>query len=107
MTKIDHRHDNSGRFPFTEAKAGSRQKLISERLNRGLSQTEVADLIGCSQEQYSLIESNKRNGRRYWSALSDVFGISPDILMEVNDSEPDWTELLRRKPDATKNVERF
>lgn len=97
MTKIDHRHENSGRFPFTEAKAGSRQKLITERLNRGLSQTEVAALIGCSQEQYSLIESNKRDGRRYWNALSNLFGIDSDILMEVDNSEPDWTKFIFRR----------
>lgn len=95
--KIDHRHENSGRSPFTEAKAGSRQKLIIARLNAGMSQEQVAAIIGCSQEQYSLIESNKRDGKRYWDAICTLFNESPDILLEVDDSEPDWSQWLVRR----------
>ena len=102
--KIDHRHENSGRFPFTEAKAGSRQNLIKARLSAGMSQDQVAEQIGCSQEQYSLIESNRRNGKRYWSKLSALFGMPTDELMAIDHSEPDWSEFLRRTHGSDTNV---
>lgn len=105
MTKIDHRHENSGRFPFTEAKAGSRQNLIKARLSAGMSQDQVAEQIGCSQEQYSLIESNRRNGKRYWSKLEILFGVPTDVLMAIDHSEPDWSEYLRRSHETNQNVD--
>ena len=95
--KTDKRHDNSGRFPFTEAKAGSRQTLIKARLDAGMSQNYVAAHIGCSQEQYSLIESNKRDGKRYWAKLSRLFGMSTDKLMAVDNTEPDWSKYIYRR----------
>ena len=97
MEKIDHRHENSGRFPFTEAKSGCRSSLIKARLDAGLSQSQVAEQIGCSQEQYSLIESNKRNGRRYWNALCLLFNKSEQDLLCSDDSEPDWTDYIFKR----------
>ena len=94
--KIDHRHENSGRFPFTEAKAGSRQNLIKCRLERNMSQTEVAEYIGCDQSSYSLIESNRRTGNKFKHALSVLFAKPADWLMEVDNTEPDWDPYLKR-----------
>lgn len=89
--KIDHRHENSGRFPFTEGGLGCRDKLISARLKLGKSQEEIAKLIGCSQEQYSLMESNKRDGKRYWEALAFIFNITDmDDFMSPCTEEPEW-----------------
>ena len=104
MTKIDHRHENSGRFPFTEAKAGSRQTLILKRLTNGWSQEYVADKIGCSQELYSLMEHGKRDGKRYWSSLSILFGIPSEELMKTDNSEPDWSFLRGDVNGANTNV---
>lgn len=101
MPKIDHRHENSGRFPFTEGGPGCRKNLIAARLERGQSQDELAKLVGCSQEQYSLMESNKRDGRRYWSTLAYIFGIAPDDMEEFmspceEDPKFGWTKRKKK-----------
>ena len=67
--KIDRRHSNSGRFPFTEAKPGCREKLIRARLDSGRSQEEMAKLLGCTQEQYSRMENGNRAGKKYWLGI--------------------------------------
>lgn len=100
--KPDLRHENSGRYPFTEAGAGCRQNLIKARLEAGMSQDEVAAQIGCCQEQYSLIESNKRDGKRYWSALETLFSIPAEELMETCNDEPDWKSYFMKKFNEVK-----
>lgn len=95
--KQDMRHENSGRYPFTEAKAGCRVNLIKARLDAGMSQDQVAAQIGCSQELYSLIESNKRNGRKYWRALETLFSTPIDKLLETCTDEPDWSMYKKEK----------
>lgn len=90
---MDRRHECSGRYPFTEGTQGCRDKLIKARLKRSWSQSEVAKLIGCSQEQYSRIEGNSRDGKRYWPAISDIFEIPPEEFeefMEPCKTEPEW-----------------
>lgn len=95
--KVDRRHDNSGRYPYTEAKAGSRQRLIQARLEAGMSQEDVANQIGCNQSMYSLIENGYRSGRNYRAKLSMLFSMPETELMEVIYGEPDWSNMIYRR----------
>lgn len=100
MPKIDRRHENSGRFPFTEGGPGCRKHLIAARLEMDKSQDEIAKMLGCSQEQYSLMESNKRDGRRYWAALAFIFGIQHsdmETFMSPCEEDPEFGWTKRKK----------
>ena len=98
--KIDHRHENSGRFPFTEAKEGCRPNLIKARLNKNWTQNYVSEMIGCSQEEYSLIESGKRAGRKYWPALCQLFSMTEDELMATEHKAPDWKPYIFKRGEV-------
>ena len=65
-----------------------RQRMIDLRGNR--SQTEIAELIGISQQQYSKIEQGKRGIKpKYFKKFEVVFNedihkLAPDIFLFEN-----------------------
>lgn len=74
-----------------------RERLREARINRGMTQQQVADEIGVSLRYYQLIEQGKRDGSfEVWDALEDLFEIHQrklrivtirlsDLLMKVVD----------------------
>ena len=54
-----------------------RKNLKIFRIQKSLTQDEIAKKIGCTRATYSAIESGKRSGRRtFWLDLQAAFGIS-------------------------------
>lgn len=53
-----------------------RERLREARINRGMTQQQVADEIGVSLRYYQLIEQGKRDGSfEVWDALEDLFEV--------------------------------
>lgn len=87
-------------FKTTQAKemelAG--KKLRMERLRRGLTQTDLGELLGLSTSYISSLERGKR--RLSWNVshkLNQCFGISYDYMMESSPDEseqPPYSDLL-------------
>jgi DNA-binding transcriptional regulator YiaG len=71
----------ASQFEETEQKI----TLSSLRLRSGLSQAQVADLLGNSQSSYSMIESGKRSDifHSTFERLVEIFGVSRDQLAEA------------------------
>lgn len=66
-----------------------RNGLYMFRHSKRLSQSEIAEIIGCSRQMYSLIETGARNGSMtFWRKLQAAFDI-PDTelgaLMRVDE----------------------
>lgn len=58
-----------------------RLKLKALRALKGLSQSEMADRIGCTRSRYTGIETGRRDGTpEFWNALQKAFDI-PDEEM--------------------------
>lgn len=84
-------------FKTTQAKemelAG--KKLRMERLRRGLTQTDLGELLGLSTSYISSLERGKR--RLSWNVshkLNQCFGISYDYMMEAPPEDSGETPLL-------------
>lgn len=78
-------------FKTTQAKemelAG--KKLRMERLRRGLTQTDMGELLGLSTSYISSLERGKR--RLSWNVsrkLNQCFGMSYDYMMEPSPDDP-------------------
>lgn len=70
----------------------ARNALYMFRHGKRLSQSEIAEKIGCSRATYSSIETGARNGTMtFWRKLQAAFGI-PDAeiggLMRVDEEQP-------------------
>ncbi|SNR86859.1 helix-turn-helix transcriptional regulator [Flavobacterium sp. ov086] len=61
----------------------SKIKLIQTRLAKGLSQEEIADLIGMSQSNYSRRESGRTNITEIeWQRIAKELGVEKEIIFE-------------------------
>lgn len=73
-------------------------KLIQTRLARGLSQEELADLIGMSQSNYSRRESGRKNiSDIEWNRISKELGVQIETIYEPeeqNKEERDEINML-------------
>lgn len=64
-----------------------REKLKKARRDAGLTQKQVADMVGVTERHYQYIESGLRMGRiETWDKLEDIFGIHQRQLREITDS---------------------
>ncbi len=63
-----------------------RERLKQARKDKGLTQQQVADLLGVKLITYKRIEYGQRTGRiETWDKLEDIFSIHQRLLRE-NDS---------------------
>lgn len=63
-------------------------KIKELREGKGITQTELANLIGVTQDSISLWEKNKRTPNTpYIIALSRVFNISSDYLLGLENDD--------------------
>jgi transcriptional regulator with XRE-family HTH domain len=61
-------------------------KLIQTRLARGLSQEELADLIGMSQSNYSRRESGRKNiSDIEWNRIAKELGVEIETIYEPDE----------------------
>lgn len=61
-----------------------RMNLKIFRVERKLSQEEMAKKIGCSRASYSAIESGQRGGRKtFWDDLQKAFLIDSDAMWDL------------------------
>lgn len=69
-----------------------RNGLYLFRHGQRLSQSKIAEIIGCSRATYSSIETGARNGSmKFWQKLQTAFGISDaEIggLMRIDEKQP-------------------
>lgn len=58
-----------------------RQRLKEARLNAGLTQEKMAEMLGISLRHYKYIESGKTQGAiRLWDQMEDMFGVHQRVL---------------------------
>ena len=61
-----------------------RMNLKLFRVEKNLSQDEMAKKIGCSRASYSAIESGQRGGRKtFWNDLQAAFRIDSDAMWDL------------------------
>ena len=61
-----------------------REFLKNIREQRGLTQGQVATLIGCSSRMYRFIEAGQREGKGWlWNRLEDLFNVDQRELRKV------------------------
>lgn len=76
------------------------EKLRAARISRGLTQAEVAQLIGVTRATYQALENGTGVGAnppvRYLTNLAYVFGYGRDLDRLIPDDWYDWTPLERR-----------
>jgi transcriptional regulator with XRE-family HTH domain len=66
----------------------SKTKLIQARLSKGLSQEELADLIGMSQSNYSRRENGRTNITEIeWSKIAKELGVDKEVIYESNEEK--------------------
>ncbi|KAF2516806.1 helix-turn-helix transcriptional regulator [Flavobacterium zhairuonense] len=64
-----------------------KNKLLKARLNRGLSQEEMADLIGMSQPNYCRREKGlKKISDLEWIKIAKELGVDKDDIYEPDDN---------------------
>lgn len=85
------------------------ERLINIRDNLELTQTEVAEKLGCTRSAYSLWEINKNTMPLY--KFSNIFNINIDYLVNLSDKEYiefnkviDKKELGKRIKQARKKI---
>lgn len=62
-----------------------RKVLKEARIATGMTQQEVADMVGIDYTYYQKIEDGKRTGNFYiWDMLEDIFGIHQRKLREMD-----------------------
>ena len=65
-------------------KNGQRMNLKLFRVEKGLTQSEIAAAIGCARPTYSLIEEGARGGRfEFWDAIQKTFDIPSEKMFEL------------------------
>lgn len=63
----------------------SREKLKKARKDAGLTQQQMADMLGISLRYYQNIETGDRTGDfALWDTLEDITGIHQRILRELS-----------------------
>lgn len=63
----------------------TRQNLKQARLDKGMTQQQVADYLGISLRYYCHIEAGTRGGDfELWDALEDLFSIHQRELREIS-----------------------
>lgn len=61
-----------------------RKSLRSLRGSMCLTQQEMADKIGVSNQQYFLVETGKRNGNmEFWTDLQNAFGLPDEKVWQM------------------------
>lgn len=66
-----------------------RANLQAARRAKGLTQMQMAEMLGISMIHYQKIEAGERNGNfKIWDALEDLLGIHQRILRENRDIHP-------------------
>lgn len=65
----------------------ARSNLKQRRIEKGLSQRQVADQLGISLRYYQNIEAGERTGDvAIWDALEDITGVHQRKLREIEDT---------------------
>ena len=60
-----------------------RRNLQKAREQKGLTQNEVAEMLGVSHRYYQMLEKGDRDGNfEIWDALEDVFKVHQRILRD-------------------------
>ena len=62
------------------------ERLAHLRNQRGLSQAQVADIIGVDRTSYAKYEKNVNKPTRKLKELSDLFGVTSDYIMCLSDN---------------------
>lgn len=63
-----------------------RPNLKQARLDKGMTQQQVADHLGISLRYYQMLESGSVNGRfELWDELEDLFQVHQRVLREMPD----------------------
>lgn len=66
-----------------------RTNLQAARRAKGLTQMQMAEMLGISMIHYQKIEAGERNGNfKIWDALEDITGIHQRILRELQENRP-------------------
>ncbi|WP_449456576.1 helix-turn-helix transcriptional regulator [Streptococcus suis] len=74
-----------------------KEKLKQARRNASLTQKEVAEIMGISQQQYARWEQGQRNPKHETlEKLAEIFGITVDALKGRDDGLEDIIDTLRR-----------
>lgn len=78
-----------------------RANLKKARKDAGLTQKQVAKILGTSERQYQHLELGTRLGRiEYWDKLEDLFNVHQRVLHENHDKEDNQgilqTDRLKR-----------
>ena len=67
-----------------------RDKLQEARRAQGMTQQQVADLLGIGLRHYQKVEYGEINGSfEVWDALEDRFGVHQRTLREIAGKHPD------------------
>lgn len=65
-------------------KTGSRWNLRRFRYNKGLTQAEMADMLGYSRTRYNQIECGASMPQTYFmSRMGEVFGLKPEEVLRL------------------------
>ena len=87
------------------------KRLRTLRLDKGLSQDEVAKIIGVGRTTYSKYESGDNKPVRKLKELSELFNVSTDYLLgneKAPDAHPDLPPLTPRdERDIAKDLEKM
>ena len=91
---------------------GEHLKRLKElRLNRGLSQKEIADYLGITVASYSLYErGNREPNISILKRIADFYTVSVDYLMGLHDKEEslcDLTTFQDEIDDYTQEIGEF
>lgn len=72
-----------------------RENLKRRRIEKGLTQQQVADRLGISLRYYQKIEAgDSTGGFEVWDALEDILGTHQRILRAFSNNRPSQEESL-------------
>lgn len=67
-----------------------RENLKNARLNKGMTQRQVAEYLGIHERYYKSLESGERLGGIWmWDKLEDLLGINQRVLREIHPDKED------------------
>lgn len=76
----------------------SREKLKKSRLEKGMTQQQVADYLGISLRYYQNIEAGSRTGDfAIWDMLEDLMGIHQRLLRESAETHLDRVDSQSKR----------
>lgn len=77
-----------------------RRKLKEARQKAGMTQKEVAEKLGITEQHYQRIEYGKVIGKTaMWDKLEDLFNCSQRVLREISNNLPDIGVHLVEHPE--------